>query len=311
MRPECDHNRTRELLEGLERMAELYRNKKTVCRTSGIRKLKQYFRMGGIPEVLRHVANRTEGLDRYLERPVNEAYERWSSDPERYFSEERIAVYTACFGAYDRIHTPVIHPDNVDYYLITDTPGAAAGWQEINGREHVPEAYRDDPVLANRWYKLHPHILFPEYTYSVYVDSNILIVSDLTALTKALTDFPAAMFLHKNRNCVYDEIKACILKGKDTEEALRAHEALLREHGVPEQYGLLEAPVIARRHNDPQCIQLMELWWSSFLNGCRRDQISLIDALYRLGIPVPVLGTLGNNVMLSNYFLFMKHNGQL
>ncbi|MBR2990054.1 MAG: hypothetical protein IKF51_01165 [Solobacterium sp.] len=311
MKQECNHEQVRELLEGLERMAELYRSRKTSVRMSGIRKLKQYYRKGGIPEILRHVSSRTSGLDRYIERPVNAAYERWSADPERYFSDQRIAVYTACFGGYDRINAPVIHPDNIDYWLITDTPGMSEGWQEINGTERVPEAYRDDPVLANRWCKMHPQELFPEYDCSVYLDSNILVVSDLTAMTGALTDFPAAMFLHKNRNCVYDEIRACILKGKDKEESLREHEALLKEHGVPEQYGLLEAPIIVRRHNDPRCIRLMDLWWSSFLNGCRRDQVSLIDALYQSGIPVETVGTLGNNVLRCNLVLFMKHAGQI
>ena len=216
-------------------------------------------------------------------------------------------------GNYDNVEEPLICPDNIDYYLITDssphekTSQSEGLWKTVRAQEVVPAEYVSDPVLANRWCKMHPHQLFPQYPLSVYLDSNIRIVSDLTALTSAMTGFPVCMFRHKQRDCVYEEIHACLLKKKDTRTSLQRQEGLLRSHGVPEHYGLLEAPVLVRRHADPACRDLMETWWDSFLAGSRRDQIALIDALWKLEISPSLIGTLGNDVRECDLFMIMPH----
>ena len=37
---------------------------------------------------------------------------------KEYFSDARIAVFTALFGDYDDIRDPLVHPDNIDYFII-------------------------------------------------------------------------------------------------------------------------------------------------------------------------------------------------
>ena len=224
-----------------------------------------------------------------------------------YIREERIAVYTACFGRYDLLREPLLKPDNIDYFIVTDqsVPDGSL-WKRIP-LDVLPDGASNDPVLANRWCKMHPHRLFPGYAFSVYVDANIWVLSDLTPLTAGLERFPVAMFRHKKRDCVYEEIAAVLGQGKAAPEALRAHEALLRSHGVPDHWGLLEASVIARRHLDPACVELMEAWWESFCANSRRDQISLIDCLWTRGIQPSEIGMLGNNLQRCNLFLQMQH----
>ncbi len=237
------------------------------------------------------------------------ALDRQTADERRklYFRNARVIVYTALFGAYDTIPEPMLLPDNIDYKILTDqsVPGDSL-WQRAD-LSLLPDTLRGDPVLCNRWCKMHPHLLFPDYEYSIYIDANIRIYSDLTPLTAGLEEFPVAMFRHKNRDCVYDEIQACLTQKKDTEAALKAHESLLRTHGVPEQWGLLEASLIARRHRDPVCIALMEAWWQTFLQGSRRDQISLIDCLWQMGITPSQIGTLGDNLRRCDLFLQLPH----
>ena len=310
MKPVQDKENYRMMVQGLEKMARLYKNKKSGSPAGKSRTLWKILKNGGIAEMKKRSAVRRYGLDEPLRREGPDPSEKWRNDPERYFSEERIAVYTACMGGYDRISDPVIRPDNIDYFLITDEPDRYTGraWQTLPAAGVVPAEHENDPVLANRWCKMHPHEIFPEYPLSVYLDSNILVVSDLTALTAALSDFPLAMFRHKNRDCVYEEIRACILKKKDTEEALKRQEALLLEHGVPKNCGLLEAPVLVRRHGQPECRELMEDWWNAFLSGSRRDQISLIDVLWRKGIPVTVPGTLGYDLRECDLFIVQPHS---
>ena len=236
---------------------------------------------------------------------------------EFYVRSERIVVYTALFGSYDLLREPLLHPDNIDYVLLTDQPvieGAPREgeslWRRTGREDRIPAEYRGDPILANRWCKLHPHLLFPEYAYSIYVDANIWILSDMTPCTAGLDRFPAAMFRHKRRDCVYDEVQACIEQKKADPAALLAQEARIRALGVPRHFGLLEASVIARRHGEEACISLMDAWWEAFLSGAGRDQISLIECLCKTGIEPKMLGTLGGNLTASCLFLQMHHPGQ-
>ncbi|MBO6169300.1 MAG: DUF616 domain-containing protein [Bacteroidales bacterium] len=230
-----------------------------------------------------------------------------SERKDLYVREERIAVYTSFFGAYDQLREPLMHPDNIDYFIVTDQAVPEGSlWKRVP-LQVVPDGLASDPILANRWCKMHPHLLFPEYAFSVYVDANIWVLSDLTPLTAGLGRFPVAMFRHKKRDCVYAEVEAAIRQGKGAPEALQAHEALLRSHGVPTHWGLLEASVIARRHQDPVCVELMEAWWESFSANSRRDQISLIDCLWLKGIQPSAIGILGDNLQRCNLFLQMHH----
>ena len=303
-------------MTALEKMVHLNKDLKKenvrLGKRSKARKLVRLLRKGDFAGIRDKVDRWRPKLDLTLQRDDDPSLV-WRSSPGRYFSNEKIAVYTACMHNYDNVKEPLIRPDNIDYYLITDTPpgdGESATeslWKTIRAEDVIPPEYIRDPVLANRWCKMHPHVLFPQYPLSIYLDSNFQIVSDLTALTSAMTGFPVCMFRHKQRDCVYDEILACIIKKKDTRASLQRHEALLRTHGVPEKYGLLEAPVLVRRHADPACLDLMETWWESFLAGSRRDQIALIDALWKNRIPPSLLGTLGNDVRECDLFMIMPH----
>lgn len=222
-----------------------------------------------------------------------------ASRKELYFSDNRIAVYTVLFGAYDDIQSPLIHPDNIDYFIITDQNTPTGDWRPLSIENLLPSEILHDPVLCNRWCKMHPHLLFPDYSMSIYVDANLLITSDLTPMTAALQSFPVSMFRHYCRSCVYDEVKFCVQDKRikvNCKEG-KAQELILREHGVPEHWGLLEAPVIARLHHDALCISIMEEWWQIFSSEpAKRDQIALIDCLWKMNIPTEKIGVLGSSV---------------
>ena len=82
---------------------------------------------------------------------------------------------------------------------------------------------------------------------------------------------------------------------------------MIRAHGIPRNWGLLEASVIARKHADPRCVELMEAWWEAFIRNSRRDQIPLIDCLWLKGINPAVIGTLGGNLRRCSLFVQMPH----
>ena len=301
------------LCRGLERMASLYKAKKNLSFNrkpeTSIFKTVRFVMNNGIKEAVHKYRVHRSGVDRFLPNPESETAELKTIRPDNYFCDEKIAVYMAEFGEYDEIMEPVIRPDNIDYYLLTDrSVSENSTWKWLDPSACIPGEYRKNPVLANRWCKMHPHVLFPQYRYSVYIDSNTLIVSDFTALINRMGDYPVSMFQHKNRDCVYDEIEACLIKKKAARKKLIKHRDLLKAHGVPHQYGLAEATVIARRHMEQACISMMQDWWQAFLSGSGRDQITLIDVLWRSKINPSQITVLGSNLYQCDLFIMMPHH---
>lgn len=237
-------------------------------------------------------------------------YDKYLNENEIFFgnhqSSKKIAVYTAIFGKYDNILEPIIKPDNIDYYIITDQniPSNSA-WKKIDSNDALNNLKSN--IEKNRYCKMFPNQFFNNYDYSIYVDGNVLITSDLTPLIKTLDEYPISMHSHKNRNCVYDEIDACIKKNKGNKSELINHKKLLLANNVPLNFGLLEATVIARKHHDSVCKSLMNQWWNEFVKYSKRDQISLIDVIWKNNVDIKKIATMGDNIFKNNMFIIFSH----
>ena len=98
-----------------------------------------------------------------------------------FFSDSRIAIYTCIWGAYDDLIEPDCVPDNCDYFAITDreVPEGSA-WKKLDVSAFSDRLAGMTNAQINRYFKMMPHLLFPDYEYSIYVDGNVEIVSDLT-----------------------------------------------------------------------------------------------------------------------------------
>lgn len=259
-------------------------------------------RSGKIITICKRLLKKKEDYDKIIAQKEDK-----KSNVESYFSNKRIAVYTSVFGSYDKLLDPVIKPDNIDYYIITDQEvDKDSIWKKVDFEEVIPKEIVN-PTERNRYVKMLPHKIFKEYDYSIYIDGNVWVTSDLTPLISSLEEFPVAMHRHKNRDCVYDEIEVCIKKGKANEKSLRDHQKLLESHNVPKNLGLLEATIIARKHFDKECIELMEAWWEEFKANSKRDQISLIDCIWTKSINIEKIATLGNNTFENNKFIIFSH----
>ncbi len=223
-----------------------------------------------------------------------------------YFSEDRIAIYTVIIGAYDQIYEPYCWPDNCDYFVYTDADfdDSSSAWQ----KREVPDSLnRLSDVEKNRYLKMHPQELFDEYKYSIYVDGNIQIVTDLTEYINKLGPVGIGAHLHPVRDCVYEEMQEVVRQGKEREENIRRHTKYMKETGMPRHYGLLECNVIAREHHNSTCMKIMEEWWQEFEEYSKRDQISLPHVLFQNGIREKEVGVLGNNVWTNPSFRIFKH----
>jgi len=206
-------------------------------------------------------------------------------------TDSRLVVYCAIANNYNALLNPSVRDDGVDYFCFTDQPI----WLSLTNstvwkiRPFPKEVLHLEPTRKCRMVKILPHLFFPEYEYSVWVDGSIDIIGDIGALI-AKYDYPDLLcFKHPKRACIYEEGRACIDLGKDDPHLITRQLDAYRRQGFPENAGLVETGVLIRKHNAPNIIKLMEAWWQELSTHSRRDQLSFPYAAWRTGMWPPQL----------------------
>lgn len=244
----------------------------------------------------------------YLEFFYTRNPNRWAgtSEPEAGVETDRIAVYTGIFGSYDDLYIPQICPENIDYYLISDErPANAAPFRWINAKEMIPENITS-PIKRNRYVKMHPHLFFPQYKYSIYIDGNIEVVEDISSFVHRNKSGISA-FMHPKRECIYYEGIAIVnFKRVVATDVCKQMSRYLKE-GMPLRYGLPEMSVVAREHMKPECVKIMEEWWQEFDQETQRDQLSFMYVMWRNGMKLSDVTSLGGDVRKSSKVKQHKH----
>lgn len=183
----------------------------------------------------------------------------------------RHAVYTAIFGDYDELIEPHVVDESCDYICFTDSVSInSPNWRIIN----CP-CWHEDPVRAAKAYKILPHIVLPKHEKSIWIDGNIVPITDL--LTQAMDVYllrhEYAFFSHPERECIYDELQACIQLSKDDPDLMKRQVLSYIKQGFPPHFGLIFGGVIFRNHKSSLMRDVSEAWWEEIVNGSRRDQL--------------------------------------
>jgi hypothetical protein len=130
--------------------------------------------------------------------------------------------------------------------------GQHRGWRAV-----ALEPQADDPARAARFPKINAHLALPETEYSLWVDASIGITCPfpfpfpfpLPLLAELfLSDCDLYVFRHHERRSIYEEAEACKAYGLDRTEVIDAQIARYRAEVLPESSGLIEAPILLRRH---------------------------------------------------------------
>lgn len=220
--------------------------------------------------------------------------------------KKRIAVYTSIFGQYDSVYHPKIRPDNIDYYFISDNEkDADKGFIWIDAKKIIPNNITS-PIKRNRYIKMHPHIIFPNYDYSIYVDGNIEIQEDISSFMRE-SNTGISVFMHPRRDCIFYEAITIVNFRRVTAVDVNAQMQRYIEEGMPIHYGLPEMSVIAREHNKPICKKIMNEWWDEFENGAQRDQLSFMYVMWKNNMGINDISSLGNDFRKSEYLEVKKH----
>lgn len=224
-------------------------------------------------------------------------------------SNEKIVIYSCITGKYDNIQDPFIIQDNVNYVLYTDNKDIKSDIWEIR---NIPENIKKfkNPILINRYIKMHPKELFCEYDYSFYIDGNVKIMSEITSLISKINQkYGLALHKHRARDCAYDEINTCIFLKRGNVKQLEKAKSIFEESKFPTKYGLLECNLILTDLKNKKANEILDLWWKEFLNSdCYRDQIFFPYVLWKNCISIDNIATLGNNIYKNGKLRIENHN---
>lgn len=220
----------------------------------------------------------------------------------------KIAVYTCITGNYDKeILEPFLQPSNIDYFLYTDNRETKSVNWEIRELPEKVEEYNN--ILKNRYLKMHPQELFPEYDYSIYIDGNVEVMSDLTDLVYSLNEKTGiSMHRHQFRNCIYNEIEVCKIKKKGNYEKMKKQVERYKKEGFPSGFGMLEATIIVTDLKNKNAKVILDSWWNEFTSSeSLRDQIALQYVIWKNNFRIEDFGSLGNNLYKNPKFRVNIH----
>lgn len=220
----------------------------------------------------------------------------------------KIVVYTCVTGNYDNVLEPFVKVNNIDFVLFTDIKenNKLKYW---NTMEIPYKLEKYDNIYKNRYIKMHPNDFFSEYDYSIYIDGNVQVMSDLTDLVYSVNDKTGiSMHRHKSRNCIYNEIEVCKIRKKGNYKELKNQVEKYRNEGFPKEFGMLEATVIVTDLKNNKAKKIFEDWWNEFcLIPSMRDQISLHYIIWKNKLTINDFGCLGYNLYRNPKFRVSTH----
>jgi len=216
-------------------------------------------------------------------------------------------IYTSLTGNYDNLEEPGYIMKGWDYICFTNNPTlrSKSTWQ------FKPIPYtKGNNIILSRYPKLNPHRVLKDYDTSIYIDSNIKILTnslEFRANELIQSNVKLSIAKHPERNCIYEEAKICLNDMLDKRTRIIKHIDFLESEGFPKNYGLYENNIIYRIHNDPTIRKMDEAWWDLYNTFSRRDQLSLAYILWKYNIDCTPLFPENFNIRFSSDFKYLKH----
>jgi len=125
-------------------------------------------------------------------------------------------------------------------------------------------------------------ITYNQFDSSIWLDANIKINCDLNSFVdKWLQPDIDMVFMEHGRDCIYDEMQACLDRKKDNKLNMHSLADLYHKERYPKHAGLAGTGIIIRRHNH-NVTRLMNEWWKMVEKYSHRDQLSFNYVLWKL-----------------------------
>ena len=220
---------------------------------------------------------------------------------------KRRVIYTSLVGNYDSLSQPRIVSDDYDYICFSnDIEVSQIGIWKICPIPYTSE----DKTRLSRFVKLNPHVALSDYDYSLWMDSNLTIISDgiydrIDELVQSGSIM--ASVKHPQLECIYDDALKCIHDGRDSYLAIRKQIRFLLDSKYPPKNGLFENNLIFRKHTDPRIIKISQEWWTLYNQFSRRDQLSLCYVLWRNKFAPDLIFPAGISTRNTSLLLYKGH----
>lgn len=202
--------------------------------------------------------------------------DEWTNINRKFWmnKKNRNVIYTCISGNYDTLLEPKKISDNFDYVCFTDNTKLESNVWDIRPLPKETEGLSQ--IKKQRYVKLNPHLILSEYDLSIWVDGNVEIKGDLNKFIDStlVDDYSVYVPKHPSRNCIYSEASVVIKMRKDTTDVVSKQIDEYKKEGFPKDYGLLQSNILLRKHNNEDCIKLMEAWFDTLKDGSHRDQLS-------------------------------------
>ena len=226
-------------------------------------------------------------------------YKHWGEGAKKPF-----VIYTSIAGGYDSLKEPLADSPLFDFYVFSDEEVKSEKWRWIP----FDEVERNANITAKKP-KILPHLYFPHYEWSIFIDANIFILDDLVKfLEKAIENGqPIAQFLHPERESIFEEAKFCAERNRDNEDIMNCQTGRYQAEGFKDQVPLRECNFMVRKHNDPKVVKMSAIWWDEVCKGSQRDQISYPYALWKAGLAPSLLDKQGKSVRNVPELYYVGH----
>lgn len=220
----------------------------------------------------------------------------------------KYVIYSVVVGGYDEVRQPAVVDDRFDYVLFSDEhDGESIGVWRVRAIPHESA----DILRLSRYAKCMPAKVLPEYEASLYVDANVRILTPwvydrFVELMGESMEWAGVR--HPDQHCIYDEICAIVQLRWVLDSEVAGWYGKIKNDGFPEKYGLYENNVIFRRHTK-NVEKVGELWWRTLKADCKRDQFSLMYALWKV-LPTIDFFLLNGECPRtgSEHFAYYEHN---
>ncbi|MBS9892364.1 DUF616 domain-containing protein [Vibrio sp. Vb2853] len=218
--------------------------------------------------------------------------------------KNRIVVYTAITGGYDKLKEVSCPEEGVDYICITDSNFSGKvpfPWQHVS----IPSCKLSNKDLA-RYCKIMSHKLLPQYDVSIWIDGNISIKGSMLKLIEdEFGDELVASYDHWGRRSVYEEMKECLKIGHDFYWTLRKQANFYKSENFISDT-LFENNVVIRSHKNDKVRKMNEEWLKQYQIFGKRDQYSYTYSAFKNDINILSLGE-HDPRLVKNYFDYHIH----
>lgn len=204
------------------------------------------------------------------------------------------AIYTAIFGKYDILKDPEYINKDYHYICFTDQNFKSDIWQVENVNSSSIGAKK-----TSRMVKILSHMIMQHYEFTIYQDGSMVQIDDANYLLDNMkTDI--AFIDHPDRNCVYDELEACIRLKKDDRKLMVNQVSRYRQNGWKDNSGLYQCGLMARKKSI-EVTQFELRWWEEVSKWSYRDQLSVNYCLQGLNVDLFDVSLLETHFKLNRH----------